>query len=246
MAPSEELGSRTHEHVLLRHVPPKRVGLVTLVAVLALTLAPPAGAARKPPKPKRCPAPLTKVTVPSFSTVPPGSGTTTTTVPCRAVSLDKHASYIGVLSWGISQPVPSGNQLSDAVVDLALRDDGHGELTGKLSGTESQTLLLSTCPSSTVSSGHRERAAHGNARRLDDEPRGRGRPLHATADHAVSRRGHPGLDGRALHLPADRGGSEGAEGQAGELPLPPQGDGAGGPLPVHARVLDPALREASR
>ena len=55
-----------------------------------------------------------------FSTVPPGSGTTTTTVPCRAVELDKHASYIGALSWGVSQPVPSGTQLSDAVVDLAL------------------------------------------------------------------------------------------------------------------------------
>ena len=73
MAPSEELGSRPHEHVL-----PRSLVLVTLVAVLALTLAPPTGAARKPPKPKRCPAPLTKVTVPSFSTVPPGSGTTTT------------------------------------------------------------------------------------------------------------------------------------------------------------------------
>jgi hypothetical protein len=112
-----------------------------------------AGAAKKPPKPKRCPASLTHVTVPPFSTVPAGPGTTTTTVPCHAVSLDQHASYIGVLSWGLRQPVPSGTQLSDAVLDLAVRDDGHGKLTGKLAGTQSQTLDLSTCPSTTVSPG---------------------------------------------------------------------------------------------
>ena len=131
----------------------KRAALVTVVAILAVMLAAPAGAARKPPKPKKCPAALTHVTVPGFSTVPPGPGTTTTTVPCRAVSLDKRASYLGVLSWGLSQPVPSGTQYSDAVLDLALRDDGHGKLTGELSGTQSQTLALSTCPSTTVTPG---------------------------------------------------------------------------------------------
>lgn len=126
---------------------------VAVIVILAMLLAPSVAAARRPTKPKRCPTALTRVSVPPFSTVPPGPGTTTTTVPCRAVSLDKHAAYLGVLSWGLSQPVPAGTQYSDAILDLALRDDGEGKLTGKLAGTQSQTLTLSTCPSTTVAPG---------------------------------------------------------------------------------------------
>lgn len=109
--------------------------------------------ARRHPKPKACPSVLTRASLPTVAAPPPSAGTTTTTAPCRATELLAHARWVGVLSWRLRQPVAAGTQLSEALVDLALTENGKGELTGKLEGTQTQTLLLSTCPSSTVTPG---------------------------------------------------------------------------------------------
>ena len=50
--------------------------------------------------------------------------------------------------------MPSGQQLSTAKVTIELTDDGQGALTGTADGEVTAELLLSDCPSHTVTPAH--------------------------------------------------------------------------------------------
>ena len=57
------------------------------------------------------------------------------------------------MNFGVRQPVPAGTQYQDAHLDFAFSESKGGKLTGKLAGERTQTLQVSTCPSTTTAPG---------------------------------------------------------------------------------------------
>jgi hypothetical protein len=66
---------------------------------------------------------------------------------------EKTAKWEGTLDWSSKQPVPAGVQYFSGHLDLALDEDDDGQLKGTLTGSETEKLDLSVCPSVTVSPG---------------------------------------------------------------------------------------------
>jgi hypothetical protein len=61
--------------------------------------------------------------------------------------------YFGKLKFRSQQQVPAGTQYFTGDLDITLKRDSKGNLTGTLSGTQSEKLVLSTCPSETITPG---------------------------------------------------------------------------------------------
>jgi len=61
--------------------------------------------------------------------------------------------YFGTLKFKSQQGVPAGTQYFTGNMDVVLKRDSKGNLTGSLSGTQSEKLVVSTCPSDTTTPG---------------------------------------------------------------------------------------------
>ena len=61
--------------------------------------------------------------------------------------------YFGTLVFTSHQNVPSGVQYFKGRFDVTLKRDGKGNLTGNLSGTQSEKLDIAKCPSDTTTPG---------------------------------------------------------------------------------------------
>lgn len=62
--------------------------------------------------------------------------------------------YFGTLAFKSQQRVPSGMQYFTGRFDITLTRDGNGNLSGTLSGSQSERLEVAKCPSDTVSPGN--------------------------------------------------------------------------------------------
>ncbi len=62
--------------------------------------------------------------------------------------------YFGTLVFKSQQKVPSGMQYFTGRFDITLTRDGNGNLSGTLSGSQSERLEVAKCPSDTISPGN--------------------------------------------------------------------------------------------
>ena len=61
--------------------------------------------------------------------------------------------YFGTVQFKSQQAVPTGMQYFTGSMDIVLKLDGKGNLTGSLSGTQSEKLTQPSCPSDTITPG---------------------------------------------------------------------------------------------